>query len=500
MLCATLASACADEAPPDGAEASGQAQTDAEGAIDAGSSEGGAGLADSAGSLEADSATGDQAGDAFTPEADSAGIEEADSAEPGPLTDSSEATSDVASRVEDASDPTDALAPEDVPPPPLEPTLLVANTTWEVESELILEGEFRYAWDPSGQELVVQSVDGALYFSSPGEVSAPLEASVGLLQAESLVPSDDGSLLMIASDEGLYVRVDDELVVSPLSELLPSPPLQLLTSGPPLDAWLWLAMDEGLWVFHDGGVFAVEPEEVDTSAASLAFGAPVDGVPSLWGVNASGTWALSAEGEALNLSAARDELSGVSVASDASGGLWVADDGGDLHARAPTGAWAWWRLPEAVGRVEASPDFEGLWIEVGDDLWFHYGEGYGPLETAIEGSFLGIDNKGRALIAREDALWALAVKDVGSVVVEDPPTWAADVEPVFIESCEPCHGKGAYAHPLFEPEQWIEEIELIVFMVTEPAFQPQMPLAPYPPLDNQAVQVILDWRDAGFPE
>ena len=203
------------------------------------------------------------------------------------LTDTADGTSDTDGGIEPGADVQDDTSTEDVPPPPLEPTLLQANTTWEVTTELLLEGDFTYAWDPTGQELVVQSPDGAVYFSPPGQVSAPLETSPGTLQAQSVVPMvDASSLLMLASDEGLFVRVEDELVLSPLDALLPSAPIQLLTSGPPLDAWLWLAMTEGLWVFNEGAVYAVEPEEISTGGAAIAFGAPVDGVPSLWGLTA----------------------------------------------------------------------------------------------------------------------------------------------------------------------------------------------------------------------
>ncbi|MGB0590707.1 MAG: hypothetical protein ACPGU1_13595 [Myxococcota bacterium] len=395
----------------------------------------------------------------------------------------------------------DGSAPEDVPPPPLEPTLIQANTTWEVTAEMLLEGDYTYAWDPAGKELIVQDDEGAVYMSIPGQVSAPLDVTAGGLHSGALVPDGNNApLLLVAAEEGLFIHFDETLVLSPLDALLPSAPHALLVSGPPAEGWLWLAMAEGLWVFHDGAVYTVAPEGVETTDAAMTFGAPVNGVDSLWGVNGSGTWALSPVGDVLNLSATRSELTGTAIAADSEEHLWVVDDQGDLHERAPDGAWSWWRLPEAVVDVAAAAKLGGIWLTVGDALWFHYGEGYGPLETVVDGTFLGVDSEGRALVASEGQLWALAVDDVTSVVIEDPPTWSADVTPIFIASCEPCHGKGAYAHPLFEPEQWIAEIEEIVFMVTEPAWEPQMPLAPYPPLDNEAVQVIMDWRDAGFPE
>ena len=401
----------------------------------------------------------------------------------------------------DVTEPEDTASPEDVPPPPLEPTLIQANQTWEVTSDLILDGDYTYAWDPTGQELIVQDGSGAVFFSLPGQVSAPLDVAPGTLHSGAAVADGEGgALLLVAADEGLFVRFDDELVLSPLDALLPSAPHELLASEAPVEGWLWIAMDEGLWVFHDGAVYTVEPEGVETTAAAITSGAPVNGVESLWGVNGSGTWALSPVGDTLNLSATRSELTGTDISADSEGHLWVVDDLGDLHERMPSGVWSWWRLPEEVSRVEAAAELGGLWLIVGDALWFHYGEGYGPLETAIEGDFLGVDLDGRALVSSDGKLWALSVNDLTSTVITDPPTWSADVEPIANESCAPCHGKGAYAHPLFEPEQWSDEIEQILFMVTEPAWEPQMPLAPYPALDNEAVQVIMDWRDAGFPE
>ena len=107
----------------------------------------------------------------------------------------------------------------------LSPHCSQANTTWEVRGASSLRATSPTPGTQRDKSWSCRAVDGAVYFSSPGQVSAPLETSARVAPGSERLPMvDASSLLMIASDEGLYVRVEDELVVSPLDALLAERP------------------------------------------------------------------------------------------------------------------------------------------------------------------------------------------------------------------------------------------------------------------------------------
>ena len=111
-----------------------------------------------------------------------------------------------------------------------------------------------------------------------------------------------------------------------------------------------------------------------------------------------------------------------------------------------------------------------------------------------------MDSKGQALVLDDEGVWTVGVADLAQRIIEDPPSWLADIEPLLKDACAACHGKAAYAHPMYERETWIDEIDEIIYMVSEPPGEPQMPLPPNPPLAKEDVEAIMEWRDAGFPE
>jgi len=81
-------------------------------------------------------------------------------------------------------------------------------------------------------------------------------------------------------------------------------------------------------------------------------------------------------------------------------------------------------------------------------------------------------------------------------VVAAPPTWSQDIQPIYQASCSPCHSSSYSSHPLDSPEQWVEEIDSILWMVSHGL----MPEKPYAPLTEWQVSLIEAWADAEFPE
>lgn len=78
----------------------------------------------------------------------------------------------------------------------------------------------------------------------------------------------------------------------------------------------------------------------------------------------------------------------------------------------------------------------------------------------------------------------------------DPPTWAGDIEPLFLEKCALCHGAGAAARPLASREDWVDAIDTIIANVSTG----RMPLPPIELLDPSEVAQVETWRDAEFPQ
>ena len=72
----------------------------------------------------------------------------------------------------------------------------------------------------------------------------------------------------------------------------------------------------------------------------------------------------------------------------------------------------------------------------------------------------------------------------------------ADIEPIFVESCDQCHGPRGYAHRMETMEVWMDEVADIIDSVETG----RMPLTPNPLLTDDQIQLIRDWQAAAFPE
>ncbi|MCA9545216.1 MAG: hypothetical protein KC613_12520 [Myxococcales bacterium] len=80
--------------------------------------------------------------------------------------------------------------------------------------------------------------------------------------------------------------------------------------------------------------------------------------------------------------------------------------------------------------------------------------------------------------------------------VPRPPTWVADIQPLFEAHCATsCHGDRGQARPLFQVQQWRAAIDPILDAVR----QARMPLAA-DPLSPAAIDRIAAWQAAGMPE
>jgi len=91
---------------------------------------------------------------------------------------------------------------------------------------------------------------------------------------------------------------------------------------------------------------------------------------------------------------------------------------------------------------------------------------------------------------------------------EGTPTWYADVEPVIEESCAGCHQAGSYASflPLTTYEEVSSAKELVAAAMADgsmPPWKAASDCADYEgdiSVDEDTVQMVVDWAEAGAPE
>lgn len=76
-----------------------------------------------------------------------------------------------------------------------------------------------------------------------------------------------------------------------------------------------------------------------------------------------------------------------------------------------------------------------------------------------------------------------------------PPSWQADIGPLFRDRCELCHGARGSARILDTPALWSAEIDSILLNLRAR----RMPLPPSAPLTEAELGLVEGWQAAGFP-
>ncbi len=409
---------------------------------------------------------------------------------PAPETDNGpEPQTDTVANPEPDADPPDVQI--DRPPPPPEPTLVEAG----VELPTLTVHEFSAepaTWAaPWGEEGVLAIVDGGLVeIEAPGEDAVVVEPAPPAVLWQAITVNDVPLLLTSA---GVYTIGGDGLVLSPLTAAFGDavPRSAAVVSGEASDE-AWFVSETSMSLWRDGLLYPVSVDGASVEDAVIAWGAPVDSQPALWVAADEDVYSLVEADDGLVAWVEIFDLEVVDLAVDASGRLLAVGEG-DVHVRAADGAWEWLRLPGDVTAVAAGPDAsawvgtEGeLWLNVEDQWWSVVEAGYASMAS---------DTAGRLVVAGPQGVSRLTIGDV-----PDPPpeivTWTEDVAPLVEEKCSLCHGDGAYAHPMFTRQHWIDEIDDILFVVDSQA----MPLPPNDPLTTDEIEIIAEWKNGGFEE
>jgi hypothetical protein len=99
-------------------------------------------------------------------------------------------------------------------------------------------------------------------------------------------------------------------------------------------------------------------------------------------------------------------------------------------------------------------------------------------------------------VAYDDLLDPIVSPFLFSVGEFVPPTWDADIQPLFARECAECHTDQGVSRPLDTPAAWQADLHLILYNLQEQ----RMPLPPRDPLTLSEIQLVRAWAAGGFPE
>jgi hypothetical protein len=275
----------------------------------------------------------------------------------------------------------------------------VYTVTAEVESLAAGSVGFAAAGPDTG---FVAVADGALLVRGPlDEAAMDLGATTGAVRAAAWLPS---GAVLLAADEGFFVIQGDDLQASPLDDLLDAAGVTaLLSAGDDL----WLVDGDALLLWRGDFLYEVAPGALPVAGALLAWGAPADGVASLWIAAGGQLWALVPDTGAAGapVFAGRVELDdapATGLGVDALGNLWLAGADGSLRRRVADGErWETIPLETPIVSITASPAALDVWLAAAgelihqkNDLYYNFSNAPAP----APGAALAVDPAGRLLV------------------------------------------------------------------------------------------------------
>lgn len=454
-----------------------------------------------------------------------------------------------------APEPEPDAAPDPEPePPPIDPARVVepeALAQGPVTATAPLADGRLVAGGPDGVLLIDGSIPsplgvepGALRAAAlvDGELLVAGEAGLFALVEGALLPSPLGALLrdvtaLHATADGALWLVDaDGLHVWRDGELSAVTPATMRDASGPAATGRW-ADASALWLADDAALYAIGFGAEGLQAWAVDAEAPIDAVAvndegGVWLAAAGALWHLGADGDwrAFVLPFAVTGLAASSAAPD----VWI-DAAGSL-----------WQYREGRFRpIEGVGGYGGLVAEVDGSVLLYGEQGLHRVRPGRFVALVGVTPG--AIVDRELTLvieptrpdqvttveqrldggapaavdgppWQLTLSpltvadgphtlrvavtyDDGERIeaevafrVQGPPTWQDDIQPIFIEHCEQCHGPRGGAHLMAEMEIWVDEIDDLIDAIVGN----RMPLPPNPAVRADQLELIRRWRDTGF--
>jgi len=388
----------------------------------------------------------------------------------------------------------------------------------------------------SGGESLVSGTAGLFVLTEAGLALSPLTELLPDLGAARLYSTADEDLWIVSNDELLLWRAGTVYDLQPVG--LPVADSEVLLGELDGETALWVASGDAIYALvEDSGGFTAHPRAGDFEATGLA----LDSYDTLWASSGGGLWGRWPDGteEVLDL-----PFASLDVHSNArSGELWISTDQGLwLHEtgtfqpidNAPTGSLL---AVDSVGRALLSSE-DGLFrlsagrpllflgivdgTELSESASLHLlptvTEDFSGVTATLDGVALPLDSvDGFSVVLDPDLLSdgahelaAVATYGEGDEVTASlyfsvgefvPPTWSADIEPLFVADCALCHSATSGAtsagggHPMDSLAAWQTEIDDILDAV----LNERMPLND-DPWSEEKISLLEDWRAGGFLE
>lgn len=275
--------------------------------------------------------------------------------------------------------------------------------------EVLHPGPVAFAAGLPGHRLLLQEPAGPLLELAPLAPEPVEHAAPAVASATPLA----GGRALLTTAEGLRVLEAWGLEPSPLGAIYtPAPDARLLSAGDDL----WIA-DDGLALWRDGSLWTIEPGDLPSADATLAYGSPVQGYPALWVAADDVVYALVSQGDDFVTWEEGGRLDAAALAVDAVDDLWapLADGAdpalglsGDLRRRLPDGRWQWFRLPSPVTDLVAG---SATWLVTDDGLVRNALDTWSAVDVALEpdDSLVSVDALGRLLVAGPTGLRRISV-------------------------------------------------------------------------------------------
>ncbi len=379
-----------------------------------------------------------------------------------------------------------------------------------------------------GEETVVATDTGLFAIRGAGLVASPLDAH---LSAVWTVIGTDDETAWFLGDDGIRVWQSGRLHEFALDEAPDAWPGVMTAAGAygGQDA-LWLAVDDMIYALAfdaaSPAAWVVEPGGTVGAMAATADGLWITLDGDLAHLDTDDQWhlwtlpfavaALSGHADAPDVWMDTDQglvqlrdgraravadvpmFTGMTTAHDGSAVLW-GESG--LHRVRPGRFVRLVGLEEgAIIRSDVTISVEATSPDTVSLVEFAFDDGEA---TAVDGPPWQIELSPRGLGAGRHAVGVtVRYADDSEVSVSahfevvGPPTWEADIEPIFVQHCDQCHGPRGYAHRMETLGVWVDEIVEIIDAVEAG----RMPLTPNPLLTDNEIQLLRDWQTAEFPE
>lgn len=281
------------------------------------------------------------------------------------------------------------------------------SSALEVQIEELLTDATGFALALPGYDLLADTdADVVRIDARTGELE-----SLGDVGAVTSAAALGPESLVVASDTGLWASDGHALVPSPLGDVEglggDEAPVLFATPGPE-GADLWIGQAGALSLVRDGTLYSLDPDDLDATRPSLAWGAPVGDRAVPWLGSEAGVVALVADGDRLEARRQDLDVDAASLAVDARGSLWVLTDG-ELARRTADGAWDRMYLDDPITALAGDPGSQGLWAQTETGLWRGLGGVFSPIVDPPAGTLAAVDAAGRAVLVGPEGVSRLSI-------------------------------------------------------------------------------------------